>query len=433
MADNTREIILDTLLELERSDELSHRLIRAVLDKYAYLDERDRSFIRRVTEGTIERRIELDYYLDRYSSVPVRKMKPLIRCLLRMSVYQLLYMDSVPDSAVCNEAVKLAGKRHFQSLKGYVNGVLRKISREKGNLTLPDETAEPVKALSVRYSMPEWLVRLWTRCYGAARTRSILESLLEIHPVTIRFSARLSEEERRTWAGKIAAAGAEPVQSVLSPLNYTLGHATELISLPGYAEGIFTVQDVSSTLAVLAAGIRPGDCVLDVCAAPGGKTLLASELTGERGRVLSRDISETKTALIRENCARMRAENVEVQTWDATMPDESLYGQADVVLADVPCSGLGVLGKKRDIKYHVTPEKLCELAALQHSIIDAAQRCVKPGGVLLYSTCTLNPQENEMAARQIAESYPFTIEEERQFYPDEGCDGFYYARLRREN
>lgn len=433
MADNTREIILDTLLELERTGDLSHRLIRAVLDKYGYLDERERGFIKRVTEGTIERRIELDYYLDAYSTVPVRKMKPLIRCLLRMSVYQILYMDNVPDSAVCNEAVKLASKRHFQSLKGYVNGVLRKITREKDHLPLPDAAAEPVKWLSIRYSMPEWLVRFWMEWYGEERTRRILESLLEIHPVTIRLSARLSDAERRAWAERIAAAGAKPVQSALSPLSYELGQAAELTALPGYDEGIFTVQDASSTLAVLAAGIRPGDLVVDACAAPGGKTLLASELTGETGRVLSRDLSEDKTALIRENCERCRAANVEIQTRDAAEPDEALYGRADVVLADVPCSGLGVLGKKRDIKYRVTPEQLRELTVLQERITDTIWQYVKPGGVLLYSTCTMNPRENEEAARRIAERHPFVIEEERQFFPDEGCDGFYYARLRRKN
>lgn len=156
--ENIREIVLDTLLALEREEQYSNQLLKAVLDKYDYLELRDKSFIKRVTEGTVERQPELDYYLNHYSSVPVKKMKPLIRCLLRMSVYQLLYMDTVPDSAVCNEACKLAVKRKFGNLRGFVNGVLRNVSRNKDNLPLPDERTEPGARLSVEYSMPEWLV-----------------------------------------------------------------------------------------------------------------------------------------------------------------------------------------------------------------------------------------------------------------------------------
>ncbi len=160
MAENVREIVLDTLLEMERGKVYSNQVIKAVLDKYDYLDGQEKRFIKRLAEGCVERRIELDYLLDRYSSVSVSKMKPLIRCLMRMSVYQILYMDSVPDSAACNEAVKLAGRRRFTNLKGFVNGVLRKIISQKDGLPLPDPEKEPLRYLSVRYSMPEWIVEM---------------------------------------------------------------------------------------------------------------------------------------------------------------------------------------------------------------------------------------------------------------------------------
>ena len=166
---DTREIIVEILLDLEKGQDFSHKLIKAVLDKYDYLDPRDKAFIKRVTEGTIERQLELDYYLNRFSSVPVRKMKPLIRCLLRMSTYQILYMDAVPDSAVCNEACKIAAKRGFRTLKGFVNAVLRNISRSKDKMPLPDPT-DPVKYFSVKYSMPEWIVNLWLPVYGTEGT-----------------------------------------------------------------------------------------------------------------------------------------------------------------------------------------------------------------------------------------------------------------------
>jgi len=397
MAEQIRELVLDTLLALEREEDYSHRLMKAVLDKYDYLEVRDKAFFKRVTEGTLEREIELDYYLDSFSRTSVKKMRPFIRCLLRMSVYQLLYMDSVPDSAVCNEACKLAAKRGFQNLRGYVNGVLRTISRQKGVLPLPDEGRETVKYLSVRYSMPEWLVKLWLEEYGWEITATLLGGLLEIHPVSLRFVSRLSRQEREALCSRIREQGAELSGSTYLSGIYLLkqfGAAEGLRGLPGFAEGLWTVQDVSSALAVEAAEIAEGDFVVDVCAAPGGKSLLAAERAGT-GRVLARDLTEEKIALLQENICRMRAGNIETEVFDATQTDAALKEKADVVLLDVPCSGLGVAGKKRDIKYHVTKEGLESLTVLQRQIARASVCYVKPGGTLIYSTCTIHREENE--------------------------------------
>ncbi len=430
MAENTREIVLDTLLVLERGEEFSHRLIKSVLDKYNYLEERDKAFMKRLTEGTIERQIELDYYLNACSSVSVRKMKPLIRCLMRMSVYQLLYMDNVPDSAVCNEACKLAQKRKFSNLKGFVNGVLRSVARQKDNLPLPDAKSKPMEHLSVKYSMPMWLVEMWVKAYGQETTRKMLEGLLAIHPVSLRFGTNLTETEKMELIGRMEETGAKLTQSSLLPYLYTLENTESITQLPGYEDGKFVVQDASSAMAVEAAGIKAGDYVVDICAAPGGKSILAAE---KAGKVLSRDVSDAKVSLIEENIARMGLDNITVEVHDATVKDERLAEQADVVLADVPCSGLGVMGKKRDIKYHITPEKITSIGELQHEIIKSSWNYVKPGGVLLYSTCTINPGENEQMAAWIVENFPFELEEEKQFIPGEDeTDGFYYARLRRK-
>ena len=431
--ENTREIVLETLLTLERGEEFSHRLIRAVLDKYNYMEERDKAFIKRLTEGTIERKIELDYYLDRLSSVPARRMKPFIRCLMRMSVYQLLYMDNVPDSAVCNEACKLAQRHRFGSLKGFVNGVLRNVARQRANLPLPDRDQNLQEYLSVKYSMPLWIVQMWTENYGNECTENILRGLLEIHPVSLRFRTGLAEAERESLVRQMEAAGAKLRESGILPYLYMVENTENIKDLPGFAEGKFTVQDGSSAMAVEAAGIREGDVVLDICSAPGGKSLLAAEKAGETGSVLSRDVSEYKCGLIRENIVRMGVHNITVEVHDATQTDEKWIRQTDVVLADVPCSGLGVMGKKRDIKYHVSPESLAAVETLQRQILQSSWDYVRPGGVLLYSTCTINPSENERMARWIAEQFPFTLEEERQFMPGEDeTDGFYYARLRRK-
>ena len=383
MAENVREIALDTLLALERGQEYSDRLIGAVLGKYDYLPARDKAFLKRVTEGTLERQTELDYYLNRFSSVPVRKMKPLIRCLLRMSLYQLLYMDSIPDRAVLSEAVKLAEKRGFGSLKGFVNGVLRKLAAEKGALPLPDREKNTGEYFSVKYSMPRWIVDLWSEEYGEEITETILEELLRIHSVSLRLRTDLSRDGQETVCRRLQEAGASPKQSRYLPYIYTVKAGETPAALPGFSEGQFSVQDVSSALAVEAAGIRPGDFVIDVCAAPGGKSLLAAE---KAGRVL-----------------------------------------------DAPCSGLGVIGKKRDIKYRVTPEGTESLASLQRKILRVCSRYVKHGGILLYSTCTINIHENEEMVRFITEELPFEPQPLSQVLPEAVMrDRERVERLRRE-
>lgn len=405
--ENVREIVLDTLLALERDEDVSHRLIGNVLNKYDYLDVKEKRFLKRVTEGTLEHRLEIDYYLDQYSGTPVRKMKPLIRCLMRMSVYQILYMDAVPDSAACNEACKLAERRKFHNLKGFVNAVLRRISREKDALPLPDREKDLLSYLCVKYSMPELITKEWLASYGMPMTERILSGLLEIHPVSLRISELLSEEEAERLKKRLEESGAKIEESPCDPRVLLARELEGAESLQDFREGRLTVQDVSSVLAVKAAGIREGDLVIDACAAPGGKSILASELVGETGKVVCGDVSQGKTDKIEENLVRMNRNNIEIHVWDARNPREELIGKADVLLLDVPCSGLGVTGKKRDIKYHVTQEGYESLEKLQKEILTGAWRYVKPGGILLYSTCTIRGGENRDAVKWILEHLPF--------------------------
>jgi len=427
MAENTREIVLDTLLEVERNHVFFHQLIKSVLDKYDYLDSQDKRFIKRLAEGCVERQIELDYYLNQYSTVPVHKMKPLIRCVLRMGVYQIIYMDKIPDAAACNEAVKLAVKRKFVNLKGFVNGVLRKIARDKERLPMPKDKLE---YLSVKYSMPEWIVAMWLEDYGREDTRRILEALADIHPISVRFRKSMTQQQREEYLEQWRNEGVIATRSEEIPYVYTLEAVDGVSSLAGFEEGAFIVQDVSSVLCVEAANLKSTDKCMDICAAPGGKTMLAAEMAAE---VLARDVSEHKVELIIQNLERMQlTDKVVTEVWDATVEDETKHGQMDVVLMDVPCSGLGVMGKKRDIKYHVTPESLESLTELQKQIVDSSWQYVKEGGVLMYSTCTIHKKENQGMVRWICENYPFELEEERQILPGfVKADGFYYARLRR--
>ena len=391
---NTRELILDILLAVEKGEDFSHKLIKGTLDKYDYLERKDKAFIKRIVEGTLEQQMYLDFVLNAYSNTPVHKMKPLIRCLMRMSAYQVLFMDQVPDRAVCNEAVKLAAKRKFVNLKGFVNGVLRKLIDSKENLPVPSRENMAV-FLSITYSMPEWLVKKWIKELGEIRTELMLRQFLEVSPVTIRIKESLSKEDKEALLLQMKEQEIEVIPHPYLAYAYTISHLEGMHQVPGFSQGLIAVQDVSSMLAVEAAGIQAGDLVLDVCAAPGGKAMLAAEKTGSEGLVIARDLSDMKVSFIEENAGRMCLDQIRVQVQDATVLDETMIGKADVVIADLPCSGLGIIAKKRDIKYNVTFESLKELQDLQRRILDVVSQYVRPGGTLIYSTCTINPMENE--------------------------------------
>ena len=273
MADsvNEREIVLDILLELNRPEAMSHLVIGAALKKYQYLLKHQRSFITKLAQGTLERRIELDYIINQYSKTPVRKMKPLIRSLLEMSVYQLKYMDNVPVSAVCNEAVKLAGKRHFVNLKGFVNGVLRNIARNDCTCEYPDQKKEPVKYLSVRYSMPEELVAFFKKQADDTTVESILAGFYKEKTTYIRCNTKkLTVEELKAHllSENIQAEAVEGLPYALKITGYDY-----LLACESFQRGEFFVQDISSMLAGELASPAPHDRIIDVCAAPGGKSM----------------------------------------------------------------------------------------------------------------------------------------------------------------
>ncbi len=431
--ENTRELVLETLLSVEKGESYSHRALSALLDKYQYLSKQERSFITRVTLGTLERRIELDYIIDWFSKVKVKKMKPVIRCILRMGVYQLKYMDSVPDSAVCNEAVKLAGKKGFGSLKGFVNGVLRSISRNLPEVSYPSEEEKPIEAVSIRCSIPQWILRQWREDYGWEKTKSMAESFLNQERTTIRVNTMMTDREKLIDDLKKQGIQAEKVVLRDYPdfkQGLYIWEYDYLLKIKEFAQGQFYVQDVSSMLPVWFLNPKEGDFV-DVCAAPGGKSIHAAQLMQGLGVVEARDLTDYKVGLIEENIARARLKNVKAVKWDALILDESLVGKADGVIADLPCSGLGVLKKKPDIRYRMTREQQEELSRLQRQILSNACQYVKPGGTLLYSTCTVNKIENEDNTAWFLQNHQeFSLAKERQIFPGESCgDGFYLAKM----
>lgn len=428
---NDRELVLEILLAVDRDGEYSHIALRNVLDNHQYLDKSERAFITRVTEGTLEHMIELDYMIDQFSKVKTAKMKPVIRWIIRSGVYQLKYMDSVPASAACNEAVKLAVKRGFGGLRGYVNGVLRSISRNLGQIVYPDRE-DVRKWLSITYSMPEWILDRWLEEYDKETVEAMLRDFLREKPVSARCNlSRISREELAERLEK------EGVRVSLDPelsCGLKLCGFDHLGALEAFKEGLFMVQDVSSMRVAEWAEPKAGDYVIDVCAAPGGKALHMADKLNGTGFVEARDLTEYKTELIRDNIRRCRLTNINAVSRDAAVYDEASKEKADIVIADLPCSGLGVLGRKTDLKYKLTPKAQESLVKLQREILSAVNPYVKPGGKLLYSTCTIDRRENEENARWFTDTFPeFEKVREKQFLPgiDEG-DGFYIAQFQKK-
>jgi len=447
---NVRGEALKALMMILEDDRPSHLVIRDMLASFPEMDKRDRGFFTRLCEGTVEQLIRIDYVLGKCSSTPIKKTKPLIRTLLRMSVYQLLFMDSVPDSAVCNEAVKLAAKRGFSGLKGYVNGVLRAVCRLDQSETLPSSESDRDTYLSIKYSMPLWLIKTFSKTYGKDRLETILKGFLTERPVTVRIN--LSRVERNQVIALLEQDGVEVCSFENFKEVLSLKHTGNLAELTAMKEGWIQVQDVASMLPVFAAKIQPRETVLDVCAAPGGKTLHAADVLNGTGRVYSRDLSQEKVDMILENAKRSKLPGITVSVHDATAYDPMFEKKADVVIADLPCSGLGIIGKKPDIKYRMTAEQIEDLTLLQRQILTTVVRYVKPGGRLIFSTCTLSHQENQDNRRWFLESFPqfspvpldddhFSLFGEAstgegyiQLLPGlHPCDGFYVAAFARSS
>lgn len=445
---NTRELIVGILLEVNEEGQPSHQVIRNVLTKYQFLPKQDRAFITRVCEGTLEYQITIDYILNSFSKVKTDKMKPAIREILRSGIYQLKYMDSVPDSAVCNEAVKLAQKRGFYNLKPFVNGVLRTAARQMNEIVYPDET-NLIKHLSVRYSMPEILVERWLNEYGEDTTRIMLEDFLKERPLTVRCRQYRTDQEEVLES--IRSQGIQVEHAPYLDYAFYLSGFNHILTIQAFLEGKIFVQDVSSMLVGEVAAPKKGDRILDLCAAPGGKSLHLADKMGAYGMVDARDLTEHKVELIQENIARADAINIEAHCMDATILDEDSVNSADIVLADVPCSGYGVIGKKPDIKYRISESKQEDLVLLQRKILDRAAQYVKEGGTLVYSTCTITREENQGNVAWFLENYPFEAVSLDEYLPEElrcestrkgylqllpgvhKTDGFFIAKFKRKS
>ena len=434
---NTRELILEILLEVTERGQYSHLVIRSVLEKYQYLDKRERAFLTRVAEGTIQRQIELDYILDQFSKVKVENEAGDPRHSQDGRIPAEIYGQCTGIRRLQRGGKACVKKKGFGQLSGFVNGVLRGVSRSLDQLTYPEESADAVKAWSVCYSMPEWIVAQWIGDYGKERTKEILAASLLEAPITVRTNLERITPEALAERFKEEGVTAVPLDTEKYPglsYAYTIFGFDHLNGLSSFKEGLFYVQDISSMMVAEYAAPKEGDHCIDVCAAPGGKSIHLAEKLKGTGHVEARDISEQKVALIDENIKRCRLTNITAKCQDATVLDEASVRTADVLIADLPCSGLGVLRRKTDIKYRMNPEGEESLVALQRQILSVVCEYVKPGGTLIYSTCTIHTAENEGNARWFEQTHPeFALDTMRQMFPEEHLgDGFFIAKFKRK-
>ena len=435
MRQRAYEIVYGTMEKKGHSDRLFHRIVETEKN----LSGQEKRFLKRLAYGTIERCVELDAVLSQVSRLPVKKMESSVRTVLRMALYEIRYMDQIPEAVSCHEAVELLKRREGVRFTGFVNGVLRTILRKQESLS-PNEEWE-------RLSLPKSLYTHLVSRYGRKTTKRIGEAFLEsrqeitlhIDTSKVSLSAFLSQLQERGIDTKKAHYMADAL--IVSQIEDVTG-------LPGYEEGWFFVQDESSMLPVACAGIRPGAEVLDVCSSPGGKAMHALLSLAGEGTLSARDKSIGKVEQIEKNIRRMGFANAACKVWDGTVPDPEWRERADVVLVDVPCSGIGIIGRKPEIKYRAM-ETAGQLVAVQRQIAEASVAMLKPGGILVYSTCTIHPAENEKNVEWLACHCGLQPESLDPYLPEILCnrmtaqgmlqmlpgiqksDGFFVARLRK--
>jgi len=438
---DAREVALLTLFACERQGAWSDgHLKKAIRD--ARLDARDVGLATRLCAGVLQNKLLLDYYLSCFSSIKLSKIEGKVLTALRLGLYQLLFMDRIPASAAVNTAVDLARKyAKNPRAAGMVNGILRTITRQE---TLPEIKGEPSDRLSVRYSHPKWLVEEFQAQLGFEETEALLACDNSEPPIYAQWNP--VRGELNTLIQRLGAEGVTVTAHPWLEGCLTVSGTGDLERLPAFQEGLFTVQDPAAKLSVLAAGVAPGSRVLDVCAAPGGKSFAVAMAMKNRGEIISCDIHPHKQTLIEKGARRLGLSCVSARTLDARMFEPEFEKAFDLVIADVPCSGLGVIRKKPDIRYK-DPEPLKSLPAIQSAILENVADYVKPGGSLLYSTCTVLKRENEDVVLCFLEKYrDFTAECFELPGPvgrvENGMitlwphrhetDGFFIAKLRRE-
>ena len=438
---NVRDAALSILLAVDKNQAYSNLLLHETIKRHK-IEPKDRALLTEMTYGTLQHKMTLDYYLEPF----IRgKIDHWVRWLLRLSLYQMHYLTRIPPHAAVNEAVEIAKRRGHKGIASTVNGILRSILRQGVRST--DEITDPIERLSIATSHPNWLVERWVAAYGMATTQAMLEenNVPPIQTVRVNLTKGTVEEA----ITHLTAEGIKVERSTLIPecLHITGGQAARTAA---FGQGLITIQDESSMLPATVMNPQPDWRVLDMCAAPGGKTTHLAEKMNDEGSILALDLHPHKLELIDENTARLGLESIDTAPLDGRKAPEYLAVESfDAVLVDAPCSGLGVMRRKPDIKYTKREEDLESLQAIQLSLLKAATRLLKPGGLLIYSTCTVDKTENEGTVAQFLQdvkkmeltplqNLPAALDAKQkdgmlQVFPqDFGSDGFFVAAFRKQ-
>ncbi|MGI8384512.1 16S rRNA (cytosine(967)-C(5))-methyltransferase RsmB [Robertmurraya sp. P23] len=442
---NVRESVVTILEQIEKNQSYSNLLLNHVIKKNQ-IATKDIGLLTELTYGTLQRKMTLDYYLEPFIKNP-KKLENWVKQLLRMTLYQMLYLDKIPDRAAIHEAVEIAKKRGHKGISGMVNGVLRSLQRE--GIRDMDEIKDEVERLSIETSHPTWLVRRWIEQFGYNKAKEMCEINLTAPMQTARVNT--NKITREACIKRLSEEGFQVGESVVVPeaikcLKGNLAHSES------FKEGLITIQDESSMLVAYALGIEQNETILDACAAPGGKSTHIAEKLEETGQVISLDLHEHKVRLINENAARLGLTNIETKAMDSRKVQEEFEGMTfDRILLDAPCSGLGVMRRKPDMKYTKKEEDLNRLQSIQLQLLDSVTPLLKPGGTLVYSTCTIDRSENEEVVAAFLQKHtdfegdlsviermpkaiqPLMTDFQLQIFPqDFGSDGFYIASLRKK-
>lgn len=447
---DARELAWQVLLAVEEKNAYANIALDRALERFRP-ERLDRSFATELVYGVLRTRNTLDWVLEHFlRGRTMAGQNPPARIILRLGAYQLMFMDRVPAPAACNESARLAHRHGRRGTAGFVNGVLRSLARGEKEISFPVWEEHPVEHLTVVHSHPEWLVRRWLAELGPEQTRELCRAGNKPAPNTIRVNTLKTGREELT--ARLEQAGLTVKPALYAPEGLITGGFPSLRDFPPFQQGLFLAQDEASMLAGRALSPVPGAMVLDLAAAPGGKTTHLAQLMGNRGEIIACDLHRHKLQLITDNCRRLGVACVRTLEADARQLGDRFGRRADFVLLDAPCSGLGVLRRRPDIRWRRTEDEIKTLAELQREMLAAAARCVKPGGVLVYSTCTVSRAENRDQVTAFLAGHPeFTAEDPSTWLPSgldrqstfkqgyvqllphlHGTDGFFIARLRRK-
>ena len=417
-----RQLALKVLYEVEKNGAYPGMELKKQLSA-AELSSVDKGFATELVYGVIKNRTRLDCIISKYSKQKLKKLSDWILNILRMGVYQIIFLDKVPLSAAVNESVKLAKRYGHQASSGFVNGVLRSVGRN-GDVEYPKGR----EYYEVYYSHPKWLVDMLFDQYGD-EAKQIIENNNKVPSTTVRINPLKADADFviQSLEEKNVKVETTRFEKMLKISNFG-----DISKLDEYTDGFITPQGLGSYMAASALSPQKGDVVMDLCSAPGGKTSAMAEMCGDGAKIYAFDLFEHKIDLIESNCRRLGIENVTAKAQDATVFMEDFVGKADKILADVPCSGLGIIRKKPDIKWNKEAGGFDDIIQIQKKILENADKYLKKGGTLVYSTCTLNKDENENAVKDFTAKYNYKTEFMQTILPDEENDGFFICKMTKE-